>query len=386
MKKIMLFIIAILLLPINIFAFDISSRYVYFYNIDREDVIYEFNANAEISIASMTKIMTAIVAIENIDDLNEKVTLTSKDFKGLKEANASTAGFKKGEKVTYRDLLYGLMLPSGADAALALSNNIAGSEDLFVELMNEKAKELQLENTHFANTTGLDEEGHYSSAYDVFVILNYALKNESFNEIFTTKKYTTSNKRLTFESTLYTSSKKYKLDTDYILGSKSGYTYDAGLCLASIAEFDGDLYLLVTAGADYKSKKPYHIQDSDKIYKHYFENYSYQTVINKGDEILTLTKENGDEVKIYADKNVELYLKNDSKITYDYNGKDTLTSGMKKGEYVGDYIVYADGEIVHFERVYLPEDIHIYDGFIFIIGIAIGFILIKLLLKKKLKF
>lgn len=383
MKKMITIIILIILLPINIFAIDINSKYVYFYNLEHDDVIYEVEPYERISIASMTKIMTAIVALENIDDLDATVKLTSKDFKGLKEANASTAGFKKGEVVTYRDLLYGLMLPSGADAALALSNNIAGSEDEYVILMNKKVKELELKNTHFSNTTGLDEDNHYSSVYDVAVILEYALNNKEFKEIFTTKKYVTSNKRLTFESTLNISAKKYKLDVDYILGSKSGYTYDAGLCLASIAEFDGELYLLVTAGADYKSKKPYHIQDSDKIYKYYFENYSYQTVLKEDEKIMTLLKENDEEFDFYADKTVELYLENDAKITYEYDGIKTLTRDLKKGDYVGDYNVYSNGMLVHTEKIYLSSDINIYDELIFIIGIFIGFLLIRFLLKKR---
>lgn len=357
MKKYIIFTFLILFLPLTVFGLDINSKYVYFYNIDRDNVIYELNSTDEISIASMTKIMTAIVAIENIDDLDATVTLTSNDFKGLKEANASTAGFKKGEVVTYRDLLYGLMLPSGADAALALSNNIAGSEKKYVELMNQKAEELNLENTHFSNTTGLDAKNHYSSVYDVSIILKYALNNEEFKEIFTTKKYVTSNKRMTFESTLYSMSKRNKLDTEYILGSKSGYTYDAGLCLASIAEYNGEVYLLVTAGADYKSKKPYHILDSNEIYQYYFNNYSYKTVMKKGDSILTLTKEDGSSIEIFADDTLEYYLNNDANVEVKYDGITELTNDLKKGDYLGLYSIYADDKLLYSKEIFLSEDV-----------------------------
>lgn len=357
MKKYIIFTFLILFLPLTVFGLDINSKYVYFYNIDRDNVIYELNSTDEISIASMTKIMTAIVAIENIDDLDATVTLTSNDFKGLKEANASTAGFKTGEVVTYRDLLYGLMLPSGADAALALSNNIAGSEKKYVELMNQKAEELNLENTHFSNTTGLDAKDHYSSVYDVSIILKYALNNEEFKEIFTTKKYVTSNKRMTFESTLYSMSKRNKLDTEYILGSKSGYTYDAGLCLASIAEYNGEVYLLVTAGADYKSKKPYHILDSHEIYQYYFNNYSYKTVMKKGDSILTLTKEDGSSIEIFADDTLEYYLNNDANVEVKYDGITELTNDLKKGDYLGLYSIYADDKLLYSKEIFLSEDV-----------------------------
>lgn len=385
MKKILCFIITLFIIPINIFALDINSKYVYFYNLDRDEVIYEVDAHEEISIASMTKIMTAIVAIENIDDLDEKVTLTSKDFKGLKEANASTAGFKNGEVVTYRDLLYGLMLPSGADAALALSNNIAGSEANFVKMMNEKALELGLENTHFANTTGLDEKEHYSSVYDVYVFLSYALENEEFKEIFTTKKYTTSNKRLKFKSTLLKSSSKYDLDTDYILGSKSGYTYDAGLCLASIAENDGDTFLLVTAVADYKSGKPHHIIDSDKIYKHYFKNYSYRTILDKDEILVSLKDENGKEIVYTSDLIIEEYLLNDAKIEKKYNGIEIVTADLNKGDLLGKYEIYADDELIYTQDIYLNYNVINYTFIWTILGllIIVSAFIIKFIINKK---
>ena len=367
MKKLIIFTLMLIMVPINVLGIEYSSQNVYFYNLDRDHIIYEDNSHEEISIASMTKMMTAWVAIEHIPNLDAEVTLTNKDFKGLIEANASVAGFYVGEVVTYRDLLYGLLLPSGADAALALSNNIAGSEENFVKMMNDKAKELGLENTHFANTTGLDQDGHYSSVYDVAVILQNALKNDNFKEIFTTKSYITSNKKHKFESTLLKSSKQYDLDTDYILGSKSGYTYDAGLCLASIAEHDGDLYILVTARADYRTGYPYHITDSNMIYQYYFDNYSYQVLQTKDDVIVTLKDVNDTEFVYKADETVELYLPNDVQINKEYKGEELLTPEMSKGDVVGKYDIYADDELVYSQNIYLEEKILDYDQIIFII-------------------
>ena len=367
MKKLIIFTLMLIMVPINVLGIEYSSQNVYFYNLDRDHVIYEDNSHEEISIASMTKMMTAWVAIEHIPNLDAEVTLTNKDFKGLIEANASVAGFYVGEVVTYRDLLYGLLLPSGADAALALSNNIAGSEENFVKMMNDKAKALGLENTHFANTTGLDQDGHYSSVYDVAVILQNALKNDNFKEIFTTKSYITSNKKHKFESTLLKSSKQYDLDTDYILGSKSGYTYDAGLCLASIAEHDGDLYILVTARADYRTAYPYHITDSNMIYQYYFDNYSYQVLQTKDDVIVTLKDVNDTEFVYKADETVELYLPNDVQINKEYKGEELLTPEMSKGDVVGKYDIYADDELVYSQNISLEEKILDYDQIIFII-------------------
>ena len=159
------FIVLLLLIPINVFALDldITSSNAVMYNLNDNEIIYEKNKDEEVSIASLTKIMTCIVALENIDNLDEKIVLTNKDFEGLIEQNAAQAGFRVGEEVTYKDLLYGLMLPSGADAAQALARNIAGSNEEYVELMNKKVKELKLKHTHFVNTTGLDIDNHYSS-------------------------------------------------------------------------------------------------------------------------------------------------------------------------------------------------------------------------------
>lgn len=385
MRKRLLLFILLILLPINVFALDINSKNIYFYNLDRDEVIYEVNAHEEISIASLTKIMTAIVAIENIDNLDGFVILTDKDFKGLREANASTAGFKVGEVVTYRDLLYGLMLPSGADAALALANNIAGSEDKFVLLMNQKALALGLKNTRFVNTTGLDENGHYSSVYDIYFLLDYALKNKNFKEIFTTQKYVTSNKRLTLKSTLYTTSKRYNINVDYILGSKSGYTYDAGLCLASIAENNGEIFLLVTAGADYKNRIPYHIQDSNKIYKYYFENYNYRTILERGDILVTLEDSNGKKHIYKANKNIEKYISNKAKIKKYYDGVETLTSDFKRGDLLGVYNIYVDDELVYTHDIYLEEEVIDYEQVVLIISLMSVIVLIVFKLKKKIK-
>lgn len=385
MRKIFITIIMLFLIPTWVFALEHNSKYVYFYNLNREDEIYEVKSHERIAIASMTKIMTAYVALNNINDLDAKVKLTSKDFKGLREANASTAGFREGEVVTYRDLLYGLLLPSGADAALALSNNIAGSEQAFVNLMNEQVKEMGLKDTHFVNTTGLDVKGHYSSAYDVYLILRNALENEQFKEIFTTKKYTTSNSRLTFRSTLYSASIKYDLDTNFILGSKSGYTYDAGLCLASISEHDGEIYILVTAGANYKDKKSYHITDSVAIYRYFFDNYEYKKLLNKGDIIVSLKDEYDNERVYYAKEDVVEYVEKNSEINKTYNSKNELTKDLEVGDLLGVYEIYADNELVYYQNIYLDQEINNYslELIIFFGSILIIFIIVKLIKSKR---
>ena len=164
------------------------------------------NENEETQIASLTKIMTIIVAIENITDFDEKVTIT-KDMVNNIEWDVAKIGLKSGDIVTYNDLLYGAMLPSAADCVNALAISISGNYKDFIKLMNNKVKELKLKHTHFENVVGLYSKDNYSSAYDVAEILKYSLKNQKFKQIFEAKEYVLTNGKK-INSTLKTYNKK----------------------------------------------------------------------------------------------------------------------------------------------------------------------------------
>ena len=360
MKKFI--IVLLLLIPMNVFSLDldITSSNAIMYNLNDNEVIYEKGSEEEVSIASLTKIMTCIVALENIDDIDKKITLTNKDFEGLVEQNAAVAGFRVGEEVTYRDLLYGLMLPSGADAAQALARNIAGSNEEYVELMNKKVKELGLSHTHFVNTTGLDIDGHFSSAYDLSKIFMYALKNDTFKEIITTSTYTTSNGRLTFKSTISKALSSYNLDMSYLLGGKTGTTGNAGLCLATIAEKDNVKYLLVTVKAPMDGGIPSNYTDQKKIYEYFMNNYSYKSIVDKDEKLLRIKTKYAkkDYVVINAPKTIKKYLDNDfsqSKVKYKYTGKNVITLDMDKGTKLGKVDIIYDGKILDTIDIYLNK-------------------------------
>ena len=155
-------------------ALDTRSNNIILYNLNNDEILYEKNSHEPIKIASLTKVMTGIVALEKIDDLDREVLITAEMLDGLIESNASVVGLKVNDIVTYRDLLYALLLPSGGDAANALAINVAGSIDNFVKLMNIKAGSLGLSNTFFTNATGLDNGDNHSNVYDVATILRYA--------------------------------------------------------------------------------------------------------------------------------------------------------------------------------------------------------------------
>ena len=360
MKKIIFTFL--LLFPFFVSALEIDSKNAILYNLNEDKVIFEKNSNEITSIASLTKIMTTIVAIENIEDLDAKVTIAERDFNGLYDA--SLAGFKVGDEVTYRDLLYGTMLSSGAEASQALANNISGSINGFVELMNEKAKELGMKNTHFVNTSGLDINNHYSTVYDVALLLKYCLNNETFKTIFESTSYKTSNGELTLYSTFRYTAIKYNYKNDYILGAKTGYTDDAGKCLASIAYDQNNdiLYLLVTTGANTSTDDAYHIKDATNIYTYYFENYEYVNLVDK-DELLVSIKTKYSKNKylnFYAKEDVSFYTKKDefdkNKIKIIYDGVNTINQTIKKGEKLGTVSIYYDDEYINSLDIILNDE------------------------------
>lgn len=203
--------------------------------------------------ASTTKIMTLLVACENIENYDDTFTMTLKITDPLYVAEASVAGFLNGEKITMTDLLYGLILPSGADAAIALAEKISGSEEAFVKLMNKRAEEMGLTDTHFVNTSGLFDSEHYTSAYDMAVILGTALKNPVCKKILSTYQYTTSSTPqhpdgIALSATLFEYMYGTEPETATILGGKTGFVNESGYCIASYGQggTTGNEYIVVT--------------------------------------------------------------------------------------------------------------------------------------------
>lgn len=401
MKKVLSFLLIFVLFIAKTSALelDISSKNAILYNLDNGEVLYEKGADEKVSIASLTKIMTALVALENIDNIDEQIVLTKEDFEGLVEANAVQAGFTVGEVVTYKDLLYGLLLPSGADAAKALARNIAGSEEAFIEKMNTKVAKLNLKSTHFSTVIGLDDSANFSTAKEVATIFKEALKNEQFKTIITTQNYTSSDGKIKFNSTIQSNAKKYNIEIPYVLGGKTGTTSDAGLCLATIAKENGVNYMLITLGATYDKKAPHNIEDAKTIYDYFIKNYGNQLVVNKEKSFMEIkTKYTDDEtLKLYPTKNITLYLKNDynkNGIKYVYNGKGEITPFDKKGEKLGTLNIYYQDKLLDTQDIILNKNLKfnllsfIKEEFIKIIIAIVSIIIIItsiIMIRKKLK-
>ncbi|MEB2279367.1 D-alanyl-D-alanine carboxypeptidase [Lysinibacillus xylanilyticus] len=252
---------------------NLQSSNAILVNLDTNKILLDKDSDEIIYPASLTKIMTVLVAIENIPNLQEKIILPKSIFKNLYEENASMAGFLPNEEVTAEDLLYGSMLPSGADASIGLADYITGSESKFVKLMNEKAKQLGMKNTHFMNATGLHHPDHYTSVKDISILLQYALTNDTFRDIYTAERYSIKSTNLhpegmTVTSRMFKNLKAIENTRGEIIGGKTGYTEQAGLCLASLATINGEEYILVTVGAQGDSRtEQFNITDALAVYR-----------------------------------------------------------------------------------------------------------------------
>ncbi len=233
---------------------DYGSNYICVMSREDKTIKYKKNFNDTSYPASLTKIMTTIVALEHIEDLSAIAPVDIDSYREMVAKNSSMAGFYGKEKVTYRDLLYGTMLPSGGEAANSLAIHVTGNVDNFVEMMNEKAAELKLKNTHFTSPEGLHNKDQYTTAYDMAILLDYALENGHFRAIFTTDTFKTTEtldhpNGITLESTVLSELKRINQDGFTIIGGKSGTTYQAGQCWATLGIKDGHEYIAIVMGA-----------------------------------------------------------------------------------------------------------------------------------------
>ena len=236
----------------------VNSSNVVLMDVKSGAVIGDLNGEEQIYPASMTKIMTAIVALEAFSDLDHEITLSENIFYALDGQDATQAGFQPGESVRVRDLVYGVMLPSGAECCLALADEASGSEEAFVEKMNKKAKSIGMKDTHFMDCTGLHDPEHYSTAYDIALLLKYALHSTPATNVHPDG--------ITYYSTMFKNMSDTSVTGGEILGGKTGYTSEAGHCLASFAQIYGREYILVTAGAAADATGVPHILDAKTIY------------------------------------------------------------------------------------------------------------------------
>ena len=237
---------------------NIVGQYGIVIDKDTGQVLYNKNAHDKMYPASITKILTCIVAIEMLDDLDKTATITQSDIDTVWETGATSADFTVGEVVTYRDMLMGAMLPSGADACRALANNTCGSQEKFVEKMNQLVNKLGLKDSHFVNTTGIHDDDHYTTAYDIYLMFQEALKYDAFQEIIGSSEYYSIFIRdndkygIMWQSTNYYHIGEATPPQDVeVIGGKTGTTDEAGSCLCLLAKDkygDSHVSIILNAG------------------------------------------------------------------------------------------------------------------------------------------
>jgi len=381
LKKKLLFII-LFLVCFNVKALDISSKNAILINLNTDTIVYEKNKDERVSIASLQKILTSIVSIENIDNLDEKITIDRSKISSI-ESDVSVIGLKDEEVVTYYDLLQATMLKSAGDAAKYLALSVSDNEEEFAKLVNNKVKEIGLSNTVYKDPIGLEKEGQYSTAYDISKVLEYSLKNKKFKEIFLTSNYKFSDGEFEFSGPNVISS---KLDASYIKGGKTGYTSKAGLCLASYIKNGNEEFILVTLNAD-KDNKNQAFLDQKLIMDYYLDNYKLKKIIRKNDVLTTVKTSFGEEIQLLADEDYYAYVNKDSKIDYKYEGKTKVNLKNKNGDKLGEYHIYVDNNEIYSKELYLNKKISFYipPKIRIALIILLGVLLILVIFKRRKK-
>ena len=339
----------------------VDSRIALIYDRESGRILYEKNGNKQTPMASTTKIMTAIVVLENAN-LTDVVTIKSKAA-GI---GGSRLGLKKNDKITVNDLLYGLMLRSGNDGAIALATHVGGSVEGLAEMMNNKAKELGLVNSHFVVPHGLDNDGHYTTAYELAKMADYALKIDKFKEIVSTQ-YTT----------IYINgyAKSIK-NTNQLLGSvsgvygvKTGFTNGAGRCLVSACKRDDLDVITVIIGANTTKQRT---SNTIKLIQYAYNNFeiiNIKEIINSKFEQWRAINEG----RVYVNKGIknqlEVYLEemefetmavekeNADKIDIEVNAIFYLEAPVVKKQIIGNLHVIVGNEKIDVLNIYSIEEI-----------------------------
>ncbi len=340
MKKLCVFII-LLIIPFEVSAFSSNGKGAILMDTDSGRILYAKDAHYVQSVASISKIMTAIVAIESAD-VNKTVTVGNEILK----AYGSGIYVKQGEKIKLEDLIYGLMLRSGNDAALVIAKSVAGGTEKFVELMNEKASKLGMKDSTFNNPSGLDEEkGNMSSAYDMAILMSYAMQNKEFRKIVSTKSHTVKTNKNVYK---WHNKNKLLFSYKYTTGGKTGFTKKAKRTLVTTASKNGLNLTVVTIndGSDWS--------DHQKLYEEAFKKYKSYNILDKG------------TISILGDNyynNSTLYVKKDFKYPLLKTEKEALSlkyelekkRKFKTGDKVGKATLYIGDKEVNKISIYIEK-------------------------------
>ena len=375
--------------------FNVNSQAAILFNSNTGKILYEKNAYQKMYPASTTKIMTAILVLENcsLDD----TAVVSENSINLPSGYVG-ASLQVGEILTINDLLHLLLVASANDAATVLAEHTSGSVDKFANMMNLKANEIGCLNTHFVNANGIHDDNHYSTAYDLLLISNYAMKNDTFRQIVSSTSYTVPTTNKYHERVVYNSNKllhqfNQKTNTENIYyyefatGIKTGYTTVAKNCLVASAKKDDTEFILVILGAsenenDYNSQR---YSDAKNLFETAFNNYTLSTVKKSNDIVTTIEIPNrnviGKNLNLVLEKDVEfLIINEDLNKELHYNivlDEDSIQGYISKGDVVGTVTYTYDG-ISYTTNLLAENNVLSNEQISFYFRIAVGVFLIIL--------
>lgn len=341
-------------------------------------ILYEKNARERRYPASTTKIMTALLTLEHCSDLEATVEVLEEDFEGV-ASDASKAGFQVGEVVRILDLLYGLMLPSGNEAANTLARYVAGSVDAFVGMMNTRAAALGCQGTHFVNPNGLHDDNHYTTAYDLYLITCAAMEYDTFAEIANTAQKTLPATNLQAERKVYTTNmlifnRSYDSYYAYCKGIKTGHTSQAGYCLVSAAERKGSRLISVVLGCE-RGEKTYYssFYETRRLFEWGYENFTYKTLLNQNEQVKSIgvrLSTQSDQVVLIAKDEVAATVPIDVEpgdMERVYDVPDSVDAPIKAGDKLGTVtlqyngVTYGETDLVALNDITMSEVLYYAD-------------------------
>ena len=338
---------------------DLHCDYVYLIDPDTGQTLIDRRSEEQMYPASLTKVMTSIIAIEKIPDPeNVTIEFTQEMLNGLIAANANRAGFLPGDEPTALDHIYGDLLPSGADCSRALAFYIAGDEEAFVELMNKKAAELGMHDTHFVNTSGLHDDDHYTTCRDMMTLYLYCMKNETFMDILKTQVHTSvpvlhfpdglgmTNFVLMYINQANPQYQNYEIP-GFIAG-KSGYTIEGQYTLVSNAEINGMNLVMVNGHGYVEPHYPASIEDSATVYNWYREHFARQTPVEEGQVFGTVRVINafGGVSEAVAAESFTSDLPSDENLHLYVDLPETVNAPLQAGDKVGTVSIYSYDQLV----------------------------------------
>lgn len=334
----------------KVLAEDCPAKSMVVIEADSRRVLNDKNKDERLAMASTTKIMTALVTCKNVKDFDEVVAINDNAV-GIE---GTSMYLKKGEKLTVKELLYGLMLPSGNDAAMALAYYVGGSEEGFVEMMNEQAKELNLQNTHFANPHGLDAGGHYTSAYDLAIITAEALKNDTFKEIVSTKNIRVTGSKEN-EPRFLSNKNKLLKTLEGCTGVKTGFTDNAGRCFVCSCTRDGMTLISVVLNCGPM------FEESAKLLNACFEKYKMREILEpyaQGENIKVSNGES-DFVQTVTKHGFSYPLTDEefNNIKIVRNQPEIIDAPVVKEQKIGEIEIYLDKNLLFKENIYTIENV-----------------------------